>query len=62
MRVMLVEMLLDDPEVASVRAEKKSGIAPTQGMAPSSMSKPMLPAIRVTCHFDMPRLRASQAM
>ena len=42
--------------------KKKSGIAPTNGISPSSQSTPMLPAIRAICHFDMPRLRASQAM
>ena len=42
--------------------KKKSGMAPTQGIRPNSKSTPILPAIRVICHFDMPRLRASHAM
>ena len=42
--------------------KKKSGIAPTHGIRPSSQSKPTLPAMRLICHFDMPTLRASQTM
>ena len=38
--------------------KKKSGIAPTHGIRPSSQSKPTLPAIRVNLplgHADVPR-------
>jgi len=40
--------------------KKKSGMAPMKGIKPSSQSTPTLPAMRARCHFDMPRLRASQ--
>ena len=41
--------------------KNRSGIAPTHGISPSSQSTVIFPAIRVKCHFDMPRLRDSQA-
>ncbi len=42
--------------------KKKSGIAPTQGMAPRRKSTPILPPIRARCHLGIPRLRASHAI
>ena len=37
-------------------------MSPAKGMAPTSVSTPTLAAMRVNCHFDMPRLRASQTI
>ena len=39
---------------------RKSNASPSNGIAPIAVSMPKLAAIRVNCHLDMPRLRASQ--
>ena len=60
--VMLVEMPLDDPEIAAVRAEEEIGDrADPRDQAEQEIDADIARHSAI-CHFDMPRLRASHTM